>query len=277
MAVVEDSARLERAVQRARSTATRAFGCGELYLERQIVGAHHVEVQIFGDADGRVVHLGERECSIQRRHQKVIEETPAPSVDERLRDTLTLHATTAMARLGYRNAGTVECLVAPNGEFYFLEMNTRLQVEHAVTEMVTGLDMVEWQLRIAAGESLEMMALAPPRGHAIEARIYAEDPETFLPAPGEIRDVHFPTGDGVRVDTAVEAGDEVSQYYDPLIAKLVVWAPDRPRAVAKLSDALQRTRIDGIKHNVPFLQRVVASTPFAEGDYDIRAVAQLSA
>ena len=276
MAVVEEPARLDRAVQRARSTATRAFGSSELYLERQIVGAHHVEVQIFGDTVGQVVHLGERECSVQRRHQKVVEETPSPSVDARLRDTLTLHATTAMARLGYRNAGTVECLVAPDGEFFFLEMNTRLQVEHAVTEMVTGLDLVEWQLRIAAGDSLEMMPLAPPRGHAIEARIYAEDPETFLPAPGQVRDVHFPAGDGIRVDAAIEPGDEVSQFYDPLIAKLVVWAPDRPRAVAKLGEALRHTRIDGIKHNVPFLQRVVASTPFVEGDYDIRIVAQLS-
>ncbi|MEE9278391.1 MAG: biotin carboxylase N-terminal domain-containing protein, partial [Dehalococcoidia bacterium] len=231
MAVVTAPERLQRALKRARSSSARAFGSTELYLERQIVGAHHVEVQILADAHGTVRHLGERECSIQRRHQKVIEETPAPGVAASLRHDLLEHAVTAMERLGYRNAGTVECLVTPDSDFYFLEMNTRLQVEHPVTELVTGLDLVEWQLRLASGERLHLPPdAALPNGHAIEARIYAEDPETLLPAPGTVTHARFPAGEGIRVDAAIESGDDVPHYYDPLIAKLIAWAPDRAQA-----------------------------------------------
>ncbi len=276
MAVVTDPSRLERAVKRARSAAKRAFGSDELYLERQIVGARHIEVQILGDAHGAVRHLGERECSMQRRHQKVIEESPAPGIDRPLRDDLLGRAVAAMQKLGYRNAGTVECLVSPDGDFYFLEMNTRLQVEHAVTEAVTGIDLVEWQLRIAAGEPLGLAAdAALPNGHAIEARIYAEDPETLLPAPGRAGHVSFPTGAGIRVDAGIESGDEVSHYYDPLIAKLIVRAPDRAAAVVRMAEALGAVEIEGIRHNVPFLQRLVAMPEFVGGAYDVQTAENL--
>ena len=270
MAIIESPDQLARAVKRARSQARRAFGHDALYFERQILGARHIEIQILADAHGAVRHLGERDCSVQRRHQKVIEESPGPAVDPALRERLTSQAVAAIQGLGYRNAGTVECLVAPDGAFYFLEMNTRLQVEHPVTEMVTGLDLVEWQLRIAAGEPLDLPAdAATPNGHAIEARIYAEDPDTLLPAPGTITHLRFPQGDGIRVDTGIESGDSVSPYYDPLVAKLIVHAPDRAAALQRLSDALAAVEIDGIKHNTPFLQRLVANPDFHAGRYEV--------
>ncbi len=270
MAVAREPDQLARALRRARSTASRAFGSQEIYLERQILGAHHVEVQLLGDGEGAALHLGERECSVQRRHQKVIEETPAPSISASLRRDLLNRAVAAMEQIRYRNAGTVECLVTPEDVFYFLEMNTRLQVEHPVTEMVTGLDLVAWQLRLAAGEPLRLPPhAATPNGHAIEARIYAEHPQTLLPAPGRAGDVRFPSGDGIRVDAAIESGDEVSPYYDPLIAKLVVWGGDRDTAVQRLTEALAAVEIDGVTHNLPLLQRIVAAPAFVAGNYDV--------
>ena len=276
MSIVESHDGLERAVKRARSAAQRAFGSGELYLERQVRNAHHIEVQIFGDQHGNVVHLGERECSIQRRHQKVLEESPAPNLPAPVRRALTERAVEAMRALGYVNAGTVECLANDDGEFFFLEMNTRLQVEHAATEMVTGLDLVELQLRIAAGEALALPADADqPNGHAIEARIYAEDPETFLPTPGKLLRFAIPAAEGIRVDSGFEAGDEVTPYYDPLIAKLIAWGPDRAAAIARLRDALTGAEVEGIKTNIPFVLRVLAEPAFVEGRYTVQTVPDL--
>ena len=276
MAVIDAPEQLARAVKRARSLAGRAFGSDALYFERQLLGARHIEIQILADHHGAVRHLGERDCSVQRRHQKVIEESPGPAVDAGLREQLTGRAVDAIQGLGYRNAGTVECLVAPDGDFYFLEMNTRLQVEHPVTEMVTGLDLVEWQLRIAAGEPLTLPAdAADADGHAIEVRIYAEDPDTLLPAPGTITHLRFPTGDGIRVDTGIESGDVVSPYYDPLIAKLIAHGPTRAVSLARLDDALAAVELQGIKHNIPFLQRLVADRDFRAGRYDVNFTEEL--
>ncbi len=275
MAVVDTPEGLARAVKRARSTARRSFGSAELYLEKQIRSAHHVEVQVFGLPDGSVRHLGERECSVQRRHQKVIEEAPAPAATPALRIDLGQRAVDAMQRLGYRNAGTVECLLGDDGQYYFIEMNTRLQVEHPVTEMVTGLDLVALQLRIAVGEAPDLSADAhQPVGHAIEARIYAEDSETLMPAPGTIERFVAPAGDGIRVDSGVESGDEISPFYDPLIAKLIVWADDRPAAVARLADALAAVELRGLRSNIAFLRRIVAAPEFRDGNYDTRFVDQ---
>ena len=277
MAIITGPDELARAVKRARSQAGRAFGSDDLYFERQVIGARHIEIQILADNHGVVRHLGERDCSVQRRHQKVIEESPGPAVNPQLRERLTSRAVQAIQGLGYRNAGTVECLVAPIGDFYFLEMNTRLQVEHPITEMVTGLDLVEWQLRIAAGEPLDLPAgIATPNGHAIEARIYAEDPETLLPSPGKIEHLRFPEGEGIRVDTGIESGDEVTPYYDPMIAKLIVHAADRPAALARLSDALAGVEIQGIKHNTPYLQRLIADPSFRAGDYNVRFAEEMT-
>ena len=277
MAIVSGPDELARAVKRARSLAGRAFGSDDLYFERQVLGARHIEIQILADNHGVVRHLGERDCSIQRRHQKVIEESPGPAVTPALRDRLTSRGVEAIQGLGYRNAGTLECLVTPQEDFYFLEMNTRLQVEHPVTEEVTGLDLVEWQLRIAAGEPLDLPAgAATPNGHAIEVRIYAEDPETLLPSPGKIDHLRFPEGEGIRVDTGIESGDEVTPYYDPMIAKLIVHADNRAAALQRLSDALAAVEIDGIKHNTPYLQRIVADPDFRAGRYDVRFTEEMT-
>ncbi len=276
MSVIDDPAKLSRAVKRARSTAGRSFGSSELYFERQVQGAHDVEVQIFGLPDGTARHLCVRECSVQRRHQKIIEESPAPAASGAIGLEISEHATAAVAQLGYRNAGTVECLLGDDGQYYFIEMNTRLQVEHPVTEMVTGLDLVELQLQIAAGETPDLPSGAhDPRGHAIEVRLYAEDPDSLLPAPGLIDQLDFPVGDGIRVDSGLSAGDEVSQFYDPMIAKLIVWGEDRPAALIRLGDALAAVRITGTRTNLPLLQRIVEAEEFVDGRYDTQFVERL--
>ena len=276
MSVVDDPAKLARAVKRARSTAGRSFGSSELYFEKQVQGAHHVEVQVFGLPDGSARHLGARECSVQRRHQKVIEESPAPAAPGALGLEISERAAAAVEQLGYRNAGTVECLLGDDGEYYFMEMNTRLQVEHPVTEMVTGLDLVDLQLQIAAGETPDLPADAhEPRGHAIEVRLYAEDPDSLLPAPGVIDQLDFPTGDGIRVDSGLSAGDEVSQFYDPMIAKLIVWGEDRPTALTRLRGALAAVQISGTRTNLRFLQRIVETAEFVDGHYDTQFVDRL--
>jgi acetyl-CoA carboxylase biotin carboxylase subunit len=256
--------------------AQAAFGAAALYLERYLERPRHVEVQIFGDAHGAVVHLGERECSIQRRHQKVVEESPAPHLSDATRAGLTAAATRGAAAIGYTNAGTMEFLVDAGGDFHFLEMNTRLQVEHAVTEEVTGRDLVVEQLRVAAGEPLgwrqEDIAA---RGAAIECRVYAEDPDRgFLPSPGTISALELPSGDGIRVECGVETGSAVSVHYDPLLFKLIAHGRSREEARARMAASLGRCRVEGVKTNLAFLERVVASEPFRRGQVHTQLVEQ---
>jgi acetyl-CoA carboxylase biotin carboxylase subunit len=239
--------------------------------------ARHVEVQILGLADGRVLALGERDCSVQRRHQKVAEETPSPGVSAGLRERMLAAAVQAGQAVGYRGAGTVECLVdAGAGSFVFLEMNTRLQVEHPVTELVTGIDLVEQQFLIAAGEPPSFdPASVRPAGHALELRVYAEDPVRFLPGPGTITAWEQPSGDGVRVDAGYQAGNTVTPFYDPLLAKLCVHGADRGQALDRARAAVTAFRIAGPKTNLPFHRDLLASAEFAAGDYDTSLVSKL--
>ena len=266
MQLVAGPERLDRSVRRARSSSRRAFGSEDMYFERYIPDARHVEVQIVADADRVSSHLWERECSVQRRHQKVIEEAPSPSISEKARERLTAAAVQAAESVGFRNVGTFEFLVDQDDDFYFLEANTRLQVEHGTTEMVTGVDIVEQQLRIAAGLATDVRP-APVNGHAIECRIYAEDPETFVPSPGKLEEFEIPEGDGLRVDTGFRAGDEVSSFFDPLLAKLIAWGKSRDAATALMCEALAETRISGIKTNVPTLLRALEHPDFVRGRY----------
>jgi 3-methylcrotonyl-CoA carboxylase alpha subunit len=251
--------------------AASAFGRDRVLLERYVEQPRHIEIQVFGDAHGNVIHLNERECSAQRRYQKVLEESPSPFLTPELRAAMGAAAVQAARAIDYANAGTVEFIVAPGGDFYFMEINTRLQVEHPVTELVTGLDLVEWQLRVAAGEPLplsqEGIAL---HGHAIEVRLYAEDPEAgFLPGSGRLDALRLPTSDAhVRVDSGVIQGDAVSIFYDPMIAKLIVWDRDRGSALARLRDALARCEIVGPKSNIGFLERLVRHPAVVAGTID---------
>jgi len=277
MGVAADQAGLRAAFETARSRAERFFGSPAILLERYVERARHVEVQILGLADGRVLALGERDCSVQRRHQKVAEETPSPGVSAALRERMLAAAVQAGEAVGYRGAGTVECLVdAVSGSFVFLEMNTRLQVEHPVTELVTGIDLVEQQFRIAAGEppSFDPAALRPA-GHAIELRVYAEDPVRFLPGPGTITEWEEPTGDGVRVDAGYQAGNTVTPFYDPLLAKLCTHGADRAQALDRAREAVAAFRIAGPKTNLAFHADLIASREFASGDYDTSLVSKL--
>jgi acetyl-CoA carboxylase biotin carboxylase subunit len=277
MGAAADQAGLRSAFETARSRAERFFGSPAILLERYVERARHVEVQILGLADGRVLALGERDCSVQRRHQKVAEETPSPGVSASLRERMLAAAVKAGEAVGYRGAGTVECLVdADAGSFVFLEMNTRLQVEHPVTELVTGIDLVEQQFRIAAGEppSFDPVAIRPA-GHALELRIYAEDPVRFLPGPGTITEWDEPAGDGVRVDAGYEAGNTVTPFYDPLLAKLCVHGADRAQALERARDAVAAFRIAGPKTNLAFHADLLASPDFVSGDYDTSLVSKL--
>jgi len=277
MGAAADQAGLRAAFETARSRAERFFGSPAILLERYVERARHVEVQILGLADGRVLALGERDCSVQRRHQKVAEETPSPGVSAALRERMLAAAVQAGEAVGYRGAGTVECLVdAVSGSFVFLEMNTRLQVEHPVTELVTGIDLVEQQFRIAAGEppSFDPAALRPS-GHAIELRIYAEDPVRFLPGPGTITEWEEPTGDGVRVDAGYQAGNTVTPFYDPLLAKLCTHGAGRAQALDRAREAVAAFRIAGPKTNLAFHADLIASQEFASGDYDTSLVSKL--
>jgi len=278
MAVVEDESGLREAFETARNRAERFFGSPAILLERFVPAARHVEVQILGLADGRMVALGERDCSVQRRHQKVAEETPSPGVDEALRAAMLAAAVRAGEAVSYSGAGTVEFLVDTGrpGHFYFLEMNTRLQVEHPVTELVTGLDLVEEQLRIAAGAEPSFGASVPaPAGHALEFRVYAEDPRRFLPSPGTIRRWEIPDGEGVRVDAGYAAGDTVTPYYDPLMAKLCVWGEDRAAALDRAAEAVAAFVIEGPKNNLPFFGELLADEGFASGDYDTGLISRM--
>jgi acetyl-CoA carboxylase biotin carboxylase subunit len=270
MRLVQRAGQLERTLGQARREALKAFGDDRVYLERAVQGARHVEIQVLADSHGTVIHLGERECSIQRRHQKLVEEAPSPAVDDDLRRRMGAVAVRAAEAVGYTNAGTVEFLLDRNRDFYFLEMNTRLQVEHPITEAVTGIDIVKEQLRLAAGEPLryhqEDIFFG---GHAIECRITAEDPfSSFLPASGRVIRLFQPSGPGVRVDSGIDEGLEVSTFYDSLLAKLVVWGESREAAIRRLSGALDEYRVVGLPTSIPFHQWLMAHEAFRQGEYD---------
>ena len=282
MSVARDPAALRAGFGTARSRAERFFASPAILLERYMERARHIEVQIIGGADGRVRAVGDRDCSAQRRHQKVAEEAPAPGLSRGLREAMAAAAVAAGEAVGYRGAGTVECLVdEAAGDFVFLEMNTRLQVEHPVTELVTGLDLVEQQLRVAAGQpvSADVAALGPagaePHGHAVELRVYAEDPRRFLPSPGLITAWSEPSGPGVRVDAGYEAGNEVTPHYDPLLAKLCAWGPDRAAALDRARAAVDDFVITGPKTNLPFLAELLDDDAFRRGSYDTSVIGRL--
>jgi acetyl-CoA carboxylase biotin carboxylase subunit len=279
MAVAPDAGALREQYGKVQGAAERLFGDGSVLIERYFPRVRHLEVQILGLADGRVLALGERECSVQRRNQKVAEETPSPAVTPELRARLLGAAQRAGEVVGYRNAGTVECLLDPTtGEFFFLEMNTRLQVEHPITEETLGIDLVEAQLRIAAGEEpgFDPAGLAPT-GHAIELRVNAEDPKRFLPGPGAVRTWVEPTGEGVRVDAGYAAGTTVTPHYDSLMAKLVVSGPDRRTALARARQAVAGFRIEGPKSNLPFFAELLDNEEFVAGDYDTGIIGRMRA
>jgi len=263
----KDEAGLAAAFASAQRRAQSAFGSGALFVERFLEAPRHVEVQVFGDAGGRVVHLHERECSIQRRHQKLVEESPAPNLSAALKARLTEAAVAGARAVGYVNAGTMEFIVQGD-EFYFLEMNTRLQVEHPVTEVVFGIDLVEQQLRVAAGEPLGFSQdELQPRGHAIELRIYAEDAASgYLPTTGTILTLQEPNGPGVRVDSGISSGQDVTAAFDPMLAKLIVHAPTRDDAIALGRRSLHDYVLLGCKTNIGFLRRLLAHPAFAEGE-----------
>jgi acetyl-CoA carboxylase biotin carboxylase subunit len=271
MRVARSSDEFERLFTMARVEAEAAFGSGALYIERLLESARHVEIQVLGDRQGRGVHLNERDCSVQRRHQKLIEETPSPAVTEELRAQMGGAAVRGVEAIGYVGAGTVEFLLDSDGKFYFLEMNTRIQVEHPVTEEATGYDLLKEQIRVAAGEPLSIPDGVPLLSHALECRINAEDPENdFRPSPGRITTFHPPGGPGVRVDTHVYAGYVVPPYYDSLIAKLIVRAPTRREAIQRAQLALDMFVIEGVQTTIPFLRRVLEHPDFQAGNIDTR-------
>jgi acetyl-CoA carboxylase biotin carboxylase subunit len=277
MAVANDEAALRTEYEKVGGFAERMFGDGSVLIERYFPRVRHVEVQILGLADGRVVALSERECSVQRRNQKLVEEAPSPAVSAELRERFLAAAVKAGEAVGYRNAGTVECLLDPaTGEFFFLEMNTRLQVEHPITELIHGLDLVEEQLRIASGlaPTFDPAALTTT-GHAIELRVNAEDPKRFLPGPGAVKTWVEPTGEGVRVDSGYAEGTTVTPFYDSLMAKLIVFGTDRADAIAKARTAVAGFEIAGPKSNLPFFAELLENPEFLSGDYDTGIVGRM--
>ena len=278
MRLVENAADLALAFDGARSEAQRAFGDDEVYLEKAITNPRHIEMQVLADEHGNTVYLGERDCSLQRRHQKVVEEAPSPAVDGEMRRRMGEIAVRAAQAVGYTNAGTIEFLANGKGEFYFLEMNTRLQVEHPVTEFVTGLDLVQLQIRIAAGEKLPFaQADVQRRGHAIECRVYAEDPENnYFPSPGKITSLVEPSGPGIRVDSGVYPGWNVPLDYDPLLAKLIAYGDTREQAIARLRRALREYVVEGIKTNLPLFRRILQNPEFLSGDVDTGLLGRMS-
>ncbi|MCB0265994.1 MAG: ATP-grasp domain-containing protein, partial [Calditrichaeota bacterium] len=270
MRIVRKEADLESSFMMARAEAEASFSNGDLYLEKYIENPRHIEIQILADRFGTVLQLGERECSIQRRHQKLIEEAPSPVVDPDLRKRMGDVAVKGARSVNYESAGTIEFLLDKSGNFYFMEMNTRIQVEHPVTEMVYGVDLIKEQIRIAAGEKLKIkQSELTPRGHAIECRINAEDPErNFMPMPGVINNLHLPGGPGVRVDTHIYNSYKVPPYYDSLLAKLIVSARNRHDAIRRLNRALDEFVVEGIKTTIPFHKYVINTPEFIEGDFD---------
>ncbi|HYI74208.1 MAG TPA: acetyl-CoA carboxylase biotin carboxylase subunit [Gaiellaceae bacterium] len=276
MRVVATDEELAPAFASASAEAQAAFGDGSMYVEKLVAPARHVEIQVLCDADGGVLTLGERECSIQRRHQKLVEESPSAALDESTRERMETTVAHACEAIGYVNAGTFEFLVGPDGAFYFIEVNCRLQVEHPVSELVTGIDIVREQIRVAAGEPLVATGRASRRGHALEIRINAEDPARgFLPAPGEITRLDLPLGPGVRIDTAVRAGSTIPPYYDSMIAKLVVWDDARDTAIARAERALRELVIEGIPTTRDLALDVLGSDAFRSGDYSTSTLVEL--
>jgi acetyl-CoA carboxylase biotin carboxylase subunit len=276
MRLVESPDEIDDAFRAAAGEADAAFGDPTLYVEKVLEPARHVEVQVLADTQGSVLTLGERECSIQRRHQKLIEETPSPALGPELREQMEAAAERACRAVGYVNAGTLEFLLGPDGAFSFIELNARLQVEHPVTELCTGIDIVRSQLRIAAGEPLELAGRAPRQGHSIEIRLNAEDPERdFLPAPGLVTLFYPPLGPGVRVDTYLQSGTTVSPYYDSLLAKLVVWDVDRAAAIARAERALEETLVEGVPTTREFALAILRSEEFRSGRYSTSTLGEL--
>ncbi|MCR4395957.1 MAG: acetyl-CoA carboxylase biotin carboxylase subunit, partial [Candidatus Saccharicenans sp.] len=270
MRICRTATQLEEQFPMAQNEARAAFGDSSLYLEKYISGARHIEIQVIGDAKGKVIAFGERECSVQRKYQKIIEETPSPFIDERTRHKMMKDTQEAAEEIGYRSLGTFEFLVDDKKRYYFMEANTRVQVEHPITEMVYGINLIKAQIRVAAGEKVNFPLELEMRGHAIECRINAEDPETFIPSPGKIDFLVFPGGEGIRVDSAAYAGWEIPPHYDSLIAKIIAYAPTRQLAIAKMKAALETTTIVGIKTNIPLLLNILSSDDFVRGNYNIQ-------
>jgi acetyl-CoA carboxylase biotin carboxylase subunit len=267
MRVANDADEFERSFQMARTEALAAFGNGDVYVEKYLRRPRHIEFQILGDTHGNVIHLGERDCSVQRRHQKLIEESPSPALTPALRERMGEAAVLGAKAIEYVGAGTIEMLLDTDGSFYFMEMNTRIQVEHPVTEMITGVDLVKEQIRVAAGEPMKEKETPAMRGHVIECRINAEDPfRNFQPSPGKIDVFHLPGGNGVRVDTHAYAGYTVPPYYDSMIAKLIVHGEDRAEALAKMRLALDTFIVQGVTTTIPFLSKVMSHPDFVRGD-----------
>ncbi|WP_202076937.1 acetyl-CoA carboxylase biotin carboxylase subunit [Caldalkalibacillus salinus] len=276
MQICQDEEELKKAYESAKGRAKAYFGNDKMFIEKYIINPRHIEVQILGDTHGRIVHLFERDCSVQRRHQKVIEESPSPFLDESTREAICTAALKAAKAVDYVGAGTVEFVMGEDKQFYFLEMNTRLQVEHPVTEELTGLDIVALQLQVAAGEALPFKQEDVRRqGHVMEFRLYAEDPETFYPAPGKVERYEPAVGCGVRYDSGIESGCVISHYYDPMIAKLIVSGSNRLEVLEKSKYALEHTTLSGIKHNIPFLHAVLKDEAFKKGQYTTLFVNEL--
>jgi len=270
MRIVASAAEIAAQLATASDEAERAFGDGSIYLEKYLTEPRHIEFQVFGDRHGNIVHLGERECSIQRRHQKLIEEAPSPALTPELREAMGEAAVELCRAVGYENAGTIEFLLDSDRRFYFMEMNTRIQVEHPVTEMVTGIDLVKLQIRVAAGEPLGIKSGLIPRGHAIECRINAESPETFVPSPGRLKTFHLPGGPGTRVDTHGYEDYVIPPYYDSLVAKLIVHDRTRREAIDRMSRALDFFVVEGIETSIPLHKRIVRDPAFLRGELSTR-------
>lgn len=278
MRVVRNKKELLPAFHTARAEAEQAFGSPNVYIEKLIENPRHIEFQVLGDRYGNVIHLGERECSLQRRHQKVVEESPSTVIDDATRNRLGKQVIDALRKVGYSSAGTVEFLRDSTGDLYFIEMNARIQVEHPVTEMVTGIDLVKSQIRLAAGESMqEVVGPVTFRGHAIECRINAEDPEKFTPSPGRITAFRVPGGPGIRVDTAAYSDAVVPPYYDSLVAKLIAYGDNRTEAIARMHRALDQFVVEGIKTTIPLHKRILAFPEFLEGKFDTHSLERMFA
>ena len=272
MRICRSAAQLEEQLPIAQNEAKSAFGDSSIYIEKYLSGARHIEIQIIGDKKGKVLSFGERECSIQRKYQKLIEETPSPFIDERIRKKMMKAVEDAAREIGYQSLGTFEFLVDEKKRFYFMEANARVQVEHPITEMVYGINLVKAQILVAAGEKINFPLELEMRGHSIECRINAEDPETFIPSPGKIEFLVLPGGEGIRVDSAAYCGWQIPPDYDSLVAKIIAFAPTRPLAIRKIQTALEMTTIVGIKTNLPLHLHILSSTEFQEGNYDTQFI-----
>ncbi|MCG3090203.1 acetyl-CoA carboxylase biotin carboxylase subunit [Sporosarcina cyprini] len=275
MVLCQNEQALSQQFQTVKNRAKAYFGDDVVFLEKYIENARHIEVQIFGDHQGNIVHLYERNCSVQRRNQKVIEESPSPSLSEDVRERLLASAVEAAKAVHYKNAGTVEFIVGEDNSFYFLEMNTRLQVEHPITEEVTGLDLVEWQLEVAKGNPLPITEQhdIETTGHAMEFRLYAEDPHTFMPSPGSLQKLDWGNADGVRIDAGYQEGDQVTPFYDPMIAKVIIQAENREEAIERSKTFFAQVGIEGLKTNLPLFKEFIESEEFKQGDYHTKVLA----